>query len=325
MVGGRVRHLVPWLLLLLTGCASWLGIEEPSESSDAGVNGPDADTGPSWQPRKKLVPGRGRMGAAVAGGKVYVFGGTASTGQNYLQLVEVYDPGTDSWSRLADMPTGRAFGGNGALVAGEIWLVGDSGASGVCTTAAEAYGVAGDSWTPGADLPGGRCGLVVGSVAGQVIAAGGGTDAVSLYTPGGAWTPGPPLPDRRDYAASATLGDRFYVIGGSDGIGIDTATVFAFDAGTMQWETLERLPSPRSNFAAAAWGDRIYVAGGLSGGQAVADVDVYDPATDTWTSGVPLSTPRSSLNLVAVDGVLYAIGGNHGGIVDTVEALALTP
>src|SRR5260370_31445926 len=58
-----------------------------------------------------LRRGRSACGAVAHGGKIFVFGGCSSTG--VTNEVDMYDPQTNTWTRLALMLTGRA-----SLVAG---------------------------------------------------------------------------------------------------------------------------------------------------------------------------------------------------------------
>jgi len=46
------------------------------------------------------------LAAAAINGKIYAIGGF--DGRNYLNTVEVYDPGSNSWSTAASMPTARS-------------------------------------------------------------------------------------------------------------------------------------------------------------------------------------------------------------------------
>ena len=67
-----------------------------------------ANTNAGW---KKLAPnslGRNHVGGAVWGGKIYAIGGQffEEEGCTNQKLSEVYDPKTNKWSRIADLPHG---------------------------------------------------------------------------------------------------------------------------------------------------------------------------------------------------------------------------
>ena len=74
-----------------------------------------------------------RVGAATAviGNKVYVAGGQ-DAGANKLDLLEIYDPDTETWSLGASLPGVRA-GAAGGVIDGKWYLAGGVVASGSLT------------------------------------------------------------------------------------------------------------------------------------------------------------------------------------------------
>ena len=73
------------------------------------------------------IPTRRRdFSTAVVEGKIYLIGGTPfenRRGPYGLSTVEVYDPITNTWERLADMPMPRTNAGT-AVVSGIIYVFG---------------------------------------------------------------------------------------------------------------------------------------------------------------------------------------------------------
>ena len=63
---------------------------------------------------------RSGIAAATLGGRVFVFGGEATTGT--FNQVEAYDPAGDAWSGWAPMPTAR-HGLGAAAVGGRIFVI----------------------------------------------------------------------------------------------------------------------------------------------------------------------------------------------------------
>jgi len=47
---------------------------------------------------------RAGLAAAAVNGKIYTFGGSVSSSQGSLNTVEVYDPGSNSWSVAVPCP-----------------------------------------------------------------------------------------------------------------------------------------------------------------------------------------------------------------------------
>src|SRR5437667_7498677 len=63
------------------------------------------------------------LASAVVNGKIYVIGGNIT--QHSSDLVEVYDPATDTWSSTTGMPTRREFH-SASVVGNKIYVIGGS-------------------------------------------------------------------------------------------------------------------------------------------------------------------------------------------------------
>jgi N-acetylneuraminic acid mutarotase len=131
--------------------------------------------GSTWRDGSPIpVPGD-HLGAVSDGSDVYVVGGRKDFKPNHsTAALQRYDPRTNQWSRLEDMPEPR--GGLGAaFVDDRIYAVG-----GETVTSAQnsvgVYDIADDSWTQASPLPKGRHGLGV-AVAGDTLYAIGGATA----------------------------------------------------------------------------------------------------------------------------------------------------
>lgn len=51
-----------------------------------------------------MITGRRYFTACTLNGKIYVFGGSTQRHENLISNVEEYDPATDTWTRIANMP-----------------------------------------------------------------------------------------------------------------------------------------------------------------------------------------------------------------------------
>ena len=102
--------------------------------------------------RKTDMP-TARMGQSlsVVDGQIYVIGGYPVANAPGMQIVEVYDPGTDSWSTKAPMPTGRRQHAT-SVVDGKIYAIGGSIGYEV-QSMVEIYDPASDKWSYGTSLP----------------------------------------------------------------------------------------------------------------------------------------------------------------------------
>jgi N-acetylneuraminic acid mutarotase len=82
-----------------------------------------------WQTAAPLPEPRNHLGAVTVGGRIYAIGGQKGHdgGRSNTRFLHVYDPVTNAWTRLADLPTGRSHFEPGTLTMdGKILLVGGS-------------------------------------------------------------------------------------------------------------------------------------------------------------------------------------------------------
>jgi N-acetylneuraminic acid mutarotase len=181
----------------------------------------DAQTG-HWEsmPRDRMrVP---RMGAAAAeiNGKIYVVGGNTRTPA--LHRLDVYDPETDCWKNLLDMPTART---DLAAVAinGKLYAIGGHSGSTYYQTI-EVYDPATNSWntTHLENMPTARGYLAAVASGNEIFAIGGyrgcGLSTVEVYdTATGHWAPANPSRNMKIWRHSFVAGiveGKLYVLSG---------------------------------------------------------------------------------------------------------------
>jgi N-acetylneuraminic acid mutarotase len=180
----------------------------------------------TWSQCPPMPTPRWRHMAAVLGGKIYVFGGIAGVGEarRVLDVVEVYDPSTASWSSGKPMPAGRS-GAAIAVLGSKIYLLGGklmAGPDAPATERVDIYDAASNSWARGTPLPERRVGGCAATVRETVYLlggnrAGGITAVVDAYSPAQiVWRLGAPLSMRRNMHACAQIGDTTYLIGGTE-------------------------------------------------------------------------------------------------------------
>jgi N-acetylneuraminic acid mutarotase len=134
----------------------------------------------SWQSRSPMALGRNHAFAGAVGGKIYVIGGRVAhafvTVSSNTDIVEEYDPATNTWSGLkAKMPSARSGGGWGTL-GGKIYVAG------------------GEVATP------------------ELVGAFRAVEAYDAAT--NTWNKLPPMPMPRHGVAGAILGTRFHLVSG---------------------------------------------------------------------------------------------------------------
>jgi hypothetical protein len=149
------------------------------------------------------------------------------------------------------------------------------------------------------------------------------------------WTDGPALPEPRSDAAVLNLSGTPYVIGGLDGSGQPTSTVFVgtVDQGTLTgWQQSSdlALPAPLAKLSGVSTATGLYIFGGQ--GPDGLSAAIYSSSFDTsgkltaWAEDPELPLPEARANATAAmvgEGV-YVIGGDGpNGATNTVFYLAL--
>ena len=242
--------------------------------------------------------------------------------------VEIYQPGTDTWSAGPSLPEARhhvtllagaehlfAIGGYFGSITGGIWQIRDT-----------VWRLRDNRWQPTAPLPEGRAEMTSAVIHGALHLVGGRVrqspgssrnnyrdTADHLLLPPGEtqWQRAHPASVARNSAAGGFLAGRLYVTGGRNDSGNLTLTE-AWDPTTDTWETCAPLPQAQAGLGGAVLGDHLYVFGGeVFSPQAgvFAEGWRYDPAADRWDALAPMKTPRHGLGAVAIGGHLYAVGG----------------
>jgi N-acetylneuraminic acid mutarotase len=227
------------------------------------------------------MPTPHRLGLAAAAGpdgRIYAIGGIAGNllTPTFSNMVQVYDPATNSWSTAAPMPSPRSSLAVAAGADGRIYAIGGDNAGPLATV--EVYDPATNSWSTAAPMPIPRENLAVTAGPDGHIYAIGGDDGIAqtamntveIYDPAtNSWSAAAPLPTARSGLAAAVGPDgRIYAIGGSDGKPANLTTVEAYDPATNTWRTAAPMPTiGRGALAAAVGADsRIYAIGGNVGG-----------------------------------------------------------
>ena len=298
-----------------------------------------ADQG--WELKTQLPTKRVGFATAVVDNKIYLIGGNlfenglgnegGPLGPLGTRTVEVYDTQTNTWQRVADMPTPRQVP-KAAVVNGTIYVFG--GFHGEINDLqwkypvnVEAYNPRTDTWIQKQDMPVPRVIFDVGVVDGKIYVIGGTTllrgeriNRVDVYNPAtDTWVKGPEMPTPRSYLGVAAVGNRIYAIGGRGwpavNLGPDLTVIEEYDSTSRQWRQKSDMLDARLYFGTAVVRDSIYLIGGLiSRGVGVASedlasVNVYDPQKDAWSDIPSMPIPFAVQGAAAVNGRIYVLGG----------------
>ena len=126
----------------------------------------------------------------IVNGKIYIMGGEVGHDLLHEQQVETdaYDPATDSWTRIADMPMPKSHDESGTFVVdGKIVVAGGQVDDFVSTNNVSEYDPASDRWFVLPSLPNTLAGAIVQKIGSKLYAVSG-YDGVSGITTLQTWT-----------------------------------------------------------------------------------------------------------------------------------------
>lgn len=232
---------------------------------------------------------------------------------------EVYNPGTNSWTVLAPIPTSTAYP-QIASWNGKIYVLGGANGSTWLTTN-QIYDIATNTWTTGAPMPSGRMGGTAVAYNGRIYMATGWNSALlsslDIYDIAtNSWSSGPAAPTARYQTRGGLIGTRMYIAGGytSTWVGINES----YDIVSNTWSTHAAMPTSRYIHAGGSDGASLYMADGYTGA-ASNSFQSYSPGTNTWTVRPNAPTARYRVDGAVVNGCFYVAGGYTG--VATVATL----
>lgn len=139
-----------------------------------------------------------------------------------------------------------------------------------------------------------------------------------------AWGVGTPMPTAREAMFTGAIGERVYVIGGSNDSAVLSVNEI-YDTPSDSWTTGSPMPTARTLGAAAVVNNVLYAIGGQNTGGPLAVVEAYDPSTDTWTTKSPMPAPLDSLSAIAANNLIYVVGGYTPSTGRQATVLAYNP
>lgn len=224
------------------------------------------------------------QGAAVLGGKLYLYGGWLGSPHEYnaeeqvkdLQVLDLKKP--EKWETISTGPrrTGLAMVAHG----GKLYRIGG-------WEARPAEAKAGDK------AAGDKADAKAGEKKWELFS----TPDFARFDPAtGKWQDLAPMPAGRSSHDAAVLGNKLYVIGGwalagaGDGTWHSTALVCDLSAADPQWSEIAKPNFKRRALSVAAYNGKIYAIGGMTDSHEMhTGLSVYDPATNAWTDGPKLA------------------------------------
>ena len=343
-----LQHTLIVAIALCAASIGWGNDAVPFGSSGK-ADASSATTSSAWPSLqwKKGMPSpfkRVESPTAIVDGKLYLFGGFV-TGLGASNEVDVYDPTTDAWKRLKDMPT-RVTHLNPAIDRGTIWLAGGFKGKhpGPVTDEVWKYDIAADTWTSGPPLPERRAGGGLVVAFGKLHYFGGykpdrdtnSPDHWSLPLDGGmTWQREADLPEPRGHVAAAVLDGKIYALGGCHGhdkTQIDLKFCHCFDPATGKWLEIASLPDGRSHFEGSTIvrNGRIVIVGGRCNSSkpprnVVGDLLEYDPKADAWRTVGVMPEKVMAPSAAIISGLIVVTGGGLNNPQPLTDATWLAP
>jgi N-acetylneuraminic acid mutarotase len=264
-----------------------------------------------WTEHESMRVARSEHPAVVLDGEIVVLGGFVEVSFGRISAtttVEAYDPGSDSWRDLPNLPESRHHL-MAAVVSSRLFVIGGFTASGDAMDTV--WELVDGEWMDRAPIP-------VATGAGAAVNIDG-----AIYVVGGApaggllrydstmnvWEVLAPPSSNREHLAAAVLDGEVWALGGRwHGEAFDTTEIY--DPENSDWRNGPKLIEPRSGFGASVMGSAIIVAGG----------EVFDPVTalssvellgpDGWQPGESLPFGLHGSPLVTLGDRVYLPGGS---------------
>ncbi|MEV0803022.1 S8 family serine peptidase [Kribbella sp. NPDC050281] len=232
------------------------------------------------------------------GGLVYSVGGVdgrLTTAKGY-----VYNPSTQEWSPIADLPDGRENAA-GAFIGDTFYVSGGWGPDLVPSKGTFGYDRRTDTWTRLADAPDAQAAAGRTVLDGKLYLVGGCSNAcdsrnVRRYDPAtNTWDVLADYPEPGGHRACGVLEGKVYCAGGIRRGGAISQSTFAYDPATNVWTKKADLPIDLWGMGYTESYGRLLVSGGIttvvSGGGTTGAITnegfSYDPATDRWSALAP--------------------------------------
>ncbi|MCH7662473.1 MAG: hypothetical protein IH859_01215 [Chloroflexi bacterium] len=278
-----------------------------------------------WQTLARMQHARSEMPAVVLDGKIYVPGGFQQIdgAASAAVVLEVYDPQSNAWDTLADMPAARHH----LMAAGynfTLYVFGGIDFNGAVTNTTWRYDPADDAWSQIANLPVPSAAGAAVSLGDYIYLVGGnpiGNTNLRYHPSTDTWTQMAPMQQPREHTAAVTLGGKIYALAGRWNR-TELASVEVYDPQTDSWTEVTSMQVPRAGLAATVLNGEILVIGGevFDPLLTLDSIESYDAASNTWSEFPSLSAPLHGVPAVTLGGYIYVLGGssqaagidNHG-------------
>ncbi|WP_436867042.1 Kelch repeat-containing protein [Bacillus fungorum] len=246
-----------------------------------------------WSNKANMPTARTDLGVAVVDNKIYAIGGYRGNAFAYggaTNIVEVYDPTTDSWLTTMSMPVALSGGGTVALN-NKIYVVGGLTGQLQAISTVQEYDPATHTWSMKKNMPYALHHVGVTVLNDKIYAVGGGQNSARYnylqeYDPNtNTWTNKAGMKVARNTLSASVLNGKIYAIGGS-ATGEIVKTVETYDPTTNTWSQIADLNKARWGSISVTMDNQIYIIGGgafQAKTTPVNSIEVYsETASPTW-------------------------------------------
>jgi N-acetylneuraminic acid mutarotase len=273
--------------------------------------------------------------------KLYAFGGFSDRQLDATSECDVYDPATDQWTVLTEIPTGALTHSSVTVVGNIAYFAGGDlgrftyGRRKSATSEVLTYNLLTNTWGAITPLPQAvSCGGLA-AIDNELFYFGGLTAndksdratmwSLDLSNPNAGWFGMTPIPDARNHFGTAVINGIIYAVGGMhryDEIHGNDAEVDAYNPSTNQWTKMASLPMPwgSNETTTLVANNKIILVGGQTNGgfdgNYLSTIEEYDPTTNQWTNAGNLPEANEGESAAYINGALIVAGGtvdNHGG------------
>jgi len=288
-----------------------------------------------WRPRAPLPIPRTEMAWAVAyRNRVHLVGGYAEQRVD-RPYHHAYEPATDRWEELPQLPRGANHVGVATL--GERLYAFGGFIEQNRTPHDEAFFFDGEKWNRIRRLPE-ACGAMACIALGDRLHIIGGAigsdwrrsiDWHIVYDPqADRYSRRQPMPVARDHTGIVVVDGQIHIIGGRvDSFHTNSNLHHSYDPATDTWTFRTPLPTARSGQGTVLYRGKVFVMGGEGTQRVYGQNEAWDPATDRWESYAPMLTPRHGMGAVVLGDAIYVAGGGPqmgGGVKSAInEAFTL--
>lgn len=291
---------------------------------------PAAPSPGQWRVRAPLPIPRTEMAwAAEYRGRVHLVGGYAEQRVD-RPYHHAYDPSSDKWETLAELPRGANH--VGVATQGDRLYAFGGFIEQNRTPHDGAFAFDGTRWVTLRRLPE-ACGAIACVTLGDNIHLIGGAigsdnrrsiDWHLVYHPReDRYSRRQPMPLARDHTGVVAVNSLIHLIGGRvDTFHTNSNLHHVYHPKSDEWTPRAPIPTARSGHGTVWYRNRIHCMGGEGTNRVYGQNEAYDPATDRWESFSPMLTPRHGMGAVVISDAVYVAGGGPqmgGGVKSAIN------